>query len=112
MATREQTAIEPGGLPDVAGVHPWSYAASLLLVAVAYYAAARLGLRLVLVGRNITPFWPPTGIAVVAFILRPAGRGRHPSHLRRGLRERIQHAYGAKDGPWRSAWTSATERPR
>ena len=31
-------------------------------MAVAYYAAA-------LVGRNITPFWPPTGIAVVAFIL-------------------------------------------
>ena len=38
-------------------------------MAVAYYAAAKLGLRLALVGRTITPFWPPTGIAVVAFIL-------------------------------------------
>jgi len=38
-------------------------------VAVAYYAAAKLGLRLALVGKNITPFWPPTGIAVAAFIL-------------------------------------------
>jgi integral membrane sensor domain MASE1/anti-sigma regulatory factor (Ser/Thr protein kinase) len=56
-------------LVDVARSHPWSYAASLLLVAVVYYAAAKLGLRLALVGRNITPFWPPTGIAVVAFIL-------------------------------------------
>ena len=70
MATREQTPkVLPGGLGDVATAHPWSYAASLLLVAVAYYAAAKLGLRLALVGRNITPFWPPTGIAVVAFIL-------------------------------------------
>jgi integral membrane sensor domain MASE1/anti-sigma regulatory factor (Ser/Thr protein kinase) len=69
MATREQTPKEPGGLVDVAPAHPWSYAVSLLLVAVAYYAAAKLGLRLALVGRNITPIWPPTGIAVVAFIL-------------------------------------------
>ena len=69
MATREQTPKEPGGLMDVATARRWPYAASLLLVAVAYYAAAKLGLRLALVGRNITPFWPPTGIAVVAFIL-------------------------------------------
>jgi integral membrane sensor domain MASE1 len=38
-------------------------------VAAAYCAAAKLGLRLALVERNITPFWPPTGIAVVAFLL-------------------------------------------
>ena len=70
MATREQTPKAlPGGFGSVATAPPWSYAASLLLVAVAYYAAARFGLRLALVGRNITPFWPPTGIAVVAFIL-------------------------------------------
>jgi len=56
-------------LVDVATARPWSYAASFFLVAVACYAAAELGLRLALVGRNITPFWPPTGIAVVAFIL-------------------------------------------
>ena len=70
MATREQTPKEiPGGLVSHATRRSWSYAASLLLVAVAYYAAAKLGLRLALVGRNITPFWPPTGIAVAAFIL-------------------------------------------
>jgi integral membrane sensor domain MASE1/anti-sigma regulatory factor (Ser/Thr protein kinase) len=70
MATRELTPKAlPRGLGYVATAPPWSYAASLLLVAVAYYAAAKLGLQLALVGRNITPFWPPTGIAVVAFIL-------------------------------------------
>jgi integral membrane sensor domain MASE1/anti-sigma regulatory factor (Ser/Thr protein kinase) len=77
MATREQTPkAPPGGLRDVAAAHPWSYAVSVLLVAVAYYAAAKLGLRLALVGRNITPIWPPTGIAVVAFIL--LGRSMWP----------------------------------
>jgi integral membrane sensor domain MASE1 len=70
MATREQTPKAlPRGLVYVATAPLWSYAASLLLVAVAYYAAAKLGLRLALVGRNVTPFWPATGIAVVAFIL-------------------------------------------
>jgi len=47
----------------------WSYPGNVLLVAVAYYAAARLGLRLALIERNVTPFWPPTGIAVVAFLV-------------------------------------------
>src|SRR5215203_2698558 len=70
MATREETPkAPPGGLLHAATAHPWSYAASVLLVAVAYYAAAKLGLRLALVGRNVTPFWPPTGIAVVAFLV-------------------------------------------
>jgi integral membrane sensor domain MASE1/anti-sigma regulatory factor (Ser/Thr protein kinase) len=70
MAPRDLTPKAlPRGLGYVATAPPWSYAASLLLVAVAYYAAAKLGLQLALVGRNITPFWPPTGIAVVAFIL-------------------------------------------
>src|SRR5438067_1994198 len=38
-------------------------------VGVAYYAAARLGLRYALVAHNVTPLWPPTGIALVAFLL-------------------------------------------
>src|SRR3954469_5826231 len=42
--------------------------AEMLLVGVAYYAAARLSLRFALIGRNITPLWPPTGIALVAFL--------------------------------------------
>jgi PAS domain S-box-containing protein len=37
---------------------------------VAYYLAAQLSLRLALVGENITPLWPPTGIALVGFLLR------------------------------------------
>jgi PAS domain S-box-containing protein len=43
-------------------------AAKVLLVAAAYYAAASLSLRLALVGEQVTPVWPPTGIAVVAFL--------------------------------------------
>jgi serine phosphatase RsbU (regulator of sigma subunit)/integral membrane sensor domain MASE1/anti-sigma regulatory factor (Ser/Thr protein kinase) len=44
-------------------------AIKLFLVAAVYYVAATLSLRLALVERNVTPFWPPTGIAVVAFML-------------------------------------------
>jgi integral membrane sensor domain MASE1/anti-sigma regulatory factor (Ser/Thr protein kinase) len=70
MAIRDETPkASPGGLVSAATAHPWSNAAGVLLVAVAYYTAAKLGLRLALVGKNITPFWPPTGIAVVAFLL-------------------------------------------
>jgi PAS domain S-box-containing protein len=42
--------------------------AKILFVAAAYYAAARLSLRLALVGEQVTPVWPPTGIAVVALL--------------------------------------------
>ena len=41
-----------------------------IALGLAYYLAARLSLRLALVGENITPLWPPTGIAVVGFLLR------------------------------------------
>lgn len=36
----------------------------------AYYLAAQLSLHLALVGENITPLWPPTGIALAGFLLR------------------------------------------
>ena len=36
---------------------------------VAYFLAARLSLELALVGENITPLWPPTGIACVGLFL-------------------------------------------
>src|SRR5688572_3483657 len=48
----------------------------LVLVGLAYYAGARLGLTLSLVERNVTPLWPPTGIAVAAFVL--VGRSLWP----------------------------------
>src|SRR5438128_9553600 len=41
----------------------------VVLVGCAYYVAARLGLRLALIQKNVTPLWPPTGIAVVAFLV-------------------------------------------
>jgi integral membrane sensor domain MASE1/anti-sigma regulatory factor (Ser/Thr protein kinase) len=45
-----------------------SRAAPLLLVAAAYYGSAELGLRLALVGDSVTPLWPATGVAVVAYL--------------------------------------------
>lgn len=41
----------------------------LALVAVAYYISARLGLGLALVHGQVTPVWPPTGIALVAILV-------------------------------------------
>ncbi|MDP9331209.1 MAG: EAL domain-containing protein [Actinomycetota bacterium] len=40
-----------------------------VLVGAAYYAVAILGLRLALVGHQVTPVWPPTGVALVGFLL-------------------------------------------
>src|SRR5947208_2151313 len=42
--------------------------AQLAVVAGSYYLAARLSLRISLVGGVVTPIWPPTGIAVVALL--------------------------------------------
>ena len=42
-------------------------------MAAAYWLAARLSLNLALVHGQVTPVWPPTGIALVAFLL--IGRG-------------------------------------
>ena len=43
--------------------------AQLAAVAIAYWAAARLSLDLALVHGQVTPVWPPTGIAVVALLI-------------------------------------------
>lgn len=40
----------------------------LVIIGGAYYLAARLSLRISLVGGVVTPIWPPTGIAVVALL--------------------------------------------
>jgi serine phosphatase RsbU (regulator of sigma subunit)/anti-sigma regulatory factor (Ser/Thr protein kinase) len=42
---------------------------AIALVGFAYYLGARLGLSLSLVEENVTPLWPPTGIAVAAFLV-------------------------------------------
>jgi signal transduction histidine kinase len=44
------------------------WALTVFLVAAAYFVAARLGLLFALV-KGVTPFWPPTGIALVAFLV-------------------------------------------
>src|SRR5262245_41591498 len=44
-------------------------AGAVVLVGAAYYLGARLGLSLSLVERNVTPLWPPSGIALAAFLL-------------------------------------------
>ena len=41
----------------------------LVLVAFAYWLAARLSLSLALVHGQVTPIWPPTGIALVAILI-------------------------------------------
>jgi serine phosphatase RsbU (regulator of sigma subunit)/anti-sigma regulatory factor (Ser/Thr protein kinase) len=49
---------------------------ALVGVGVVYYIGARVGLTLSVVERNVTPLWPPTGIAVAAFLV--AGRSLWP----------------------------------
>jgi diguanylate cyclase (GGDEF)-like protein/PAS domain S-box-containing protein len=44
-------------------------ASKVILVALVYYVAARLSLLAALVEKNVTPVWPPTGIALVAFLV-------------------------------------------
>lgn len=41
----------------------------LAVVVAAYYVGARLGLQQQVVRGQVTPFWPPTGIALVALLL-------------------------------------------
>jgi PAS domain S-box-containing protein len=60
----------------IAGPGLQSVLVRMLVVAAAYYVAARLSLELALVEENVTPLWPPTGIALVAFLT--LGRGVWP----------------------------------
>src|SRR5215813_1598932 len=40
-----------------------------LLVAIVYFAGAELGLSLATLHKNVTPVWPPTGIAIAALLI-------------------------------------------
>src|SRR5438105_13915053 len=72
-------AADPGKARRVspgAPVAPWRSPSGLLndvarssIVGLAYYVAAILSLRLALVRGQVTPIWPPTGIAVAALLL-------------------------------------------
>lgn len=44
--------------------------AEILVVAAIYYVAAEVGLNLALVRGQVTPLWPPTGIALAYLLLR------------------------------------------
>jgi diguanylate cyclase (GGDEF)-like protein/PAS domain S-box-containing protein len=45
------------------------YLATVVAIAAAYFASARLGLHYVLAGTGITPVWPPAGIALAVVFL-------------------------------------------
>jgi signal transduction histidine kinase len=47
----------------------FSYLAGIILLAVVYHAAARLGLQMAFVQENTSPVWPPSGIALAALLL-------------------------------------------
>lgn len=47
---------------------PWRIAAGTILLGVAYFLAARLGLALAFAQAQVSPVWPPTGLALAALI--------------------------------------------
>ncbi|MFP2911404.1 MASE1 domain-containing protein, partial [Pyxidicoccus sp. 3LFB2] len=53
--------------------------AEVLALAVVYFAAGRLGLSLATVGGNVSPVWPPTGVALAALVV--CGPSRWPGVL-------------------------------
>ncbi|WP_435986983.1 MASE1 domain-containing protein [Terrabacter sp. LjRoot27] len=56
--------------PDISpAATPTRRLVRLAAIAVAYYLGARLGLSLSLVGNDVTPLWPPTGVAVAALVV-------------------------------------------
>lgn len=48
---------------------PLPLIARILLLALVYFAAAELGLSLAALHSNVTPVWPPTGIAIAAVVI-------------------------------------------
>ena len=53
----------------VPGILDRRVAVRIAVVAVAYFAAARFGLSLAFTTKQVTTVWPPTGIALVAFLV-------------------------------------------
>lgn len=51
-----------------------SDAVKMALIGLAYYVIARLSLRLALIEENVTPLWPPTGIALGLRVHRRSSR--------------------------------------
>ena len=40
-----------------------------VIIAIVYFAAAELGLSLASLHSNVTPVWPPTGIAIASLLI-------------------------------------------
>lgn len=51
------------------GLRGWSYVRALTLLAGAYVLAAKWGLSFAFAGANVSPLWPPSGVAVGALLL-------------------------------------------
>jgi PAS domain S-box-containing protein len=47
----------------------WIYAGSVMVLAGAYYAAAKIGLRLAYLDGAVTALWPPVGVGIAALVL-------------------------------------------
>ena len=48
---------------------PALYLAEILVLAVVYHLAARVGLKMAYVQANTSPVWPPTGIGLAALLI-------------------------------------------
>src|SRR5688572_1360250 len=48
---------------------PWLYLAKIALLVAAYIVSAKIGLLLALVEGNVSPVWPPSGLALAAVLL-------------------------------------------
>jgi len=64
-----QTSATREVIGERGGVDPVRYLVRLVALAIAYWAAAELSLNLALVNGQVTPIWPPTGIALVTFLI-------------------------------------------
>jgi signal transduction histidine kinase len=62
-------AVSAGAARRRGGSQPVHYLARLSVVALIYWVSARLSLNLALVHQQVTPIWPPTGIALVTFLV-------------------------------------------
>jgi two-component system CheB/CheR fusion protein len=70
-AARANAETAPSPAPDLRT--RWSHGPAswilLVVVALIYFGAAKLGLSMAFLARQVSPVWPPTGIALVAVLL-------------------------------------------
>ena len=81
---------------------------AIVVLGVLYYAAAKLGLRLAIVERNITPLWPPTGLALLPNLGQPdaaVAEARHGRGDTRRIRVAFSLAEAKADPNARPAFT-------